>query len=339
MFIVTEQLVLLNIMYRESDLIYEAIANLEEITGLNISVETTRSQYDAVITIANHTFYTEARTNARKSNIGLILSKFQDFDKDKNWLLVADYLAKEVAEVLQQENYNYLDVAGNAHIKADNLFIFVEGKKKKPKEKTNQSRAFQEVGLKLLLLLISDPKSLQLSYRELADKTNVSLGSVSNIFTELKDLDFLLTTNNKRVLKNEDLLLDRWVVAYNEILKPRMLRKKYRFANEDYNFINVNTAEFGFVWGGEAAADIITNYLKSSQYIIYYDDDLPTLAKNLRLIPDNNGNIEVYNTFWTKDLNLKYHNTAPPLVIYADLMGSNSSRNIETAKIILENGL
>ena len=326
-------------MYRESDLIYEAIANLEEITGLKISVETTRSQYDAIISISNHTFYTEARTDARKSNIGLILSKFQDFDKNKNSLLVADYLAKEVAKVLQQENYNYLDVAGNAHIKADDLFIFVEGKKKKTKEKTNQSRAFQEVGLKLLLLLISEPESLQLSYRELADKTDISLGSVSNIFTELKDLNFLLTTKNKRVLKNVNVLLDRWVVAYNEILKPRLLRKKYRIANETSHFIDINTAEFGFVWGGEAAAGIITNYLTSDQYTLYYDEDLPTMVRNLKLIPDNNGNIEIYNTFWTKDLSLKYQNTAPPIEVYADLMGSNSSRNIETAKIILNNGL
>lgn len=326
-------------MHKETDIIYEAIANLEEITGLTISVETTRPQYDAIINVGNHMFYAEAKTNARKSNIGLILSKFQELDNNKNWLLVVDYLAKDVAEVLQQQNYNYIDVAGNAHIKVGELFIFIEGKKKKSKEKKNQSRAFQEAGLKLLLLLISDPQSLQTSYRELADKTGISLGSVSNIFTELKATGFLLTTNNKRVLKNRDVLLDRWVVAYNEILKPRMLRKKYRLANEDHNFINANTAEFGFIWGGEAAAGIITNYLKSDQYIIYYDEDLPTLVRNLRFIPDNNGNIEVYNTFWTKDLNLKYHNTAPPLVVYADLMGSNSSRNIEAAKIILENGL
>lgn len=195
-------------------------------------------------------FYAEAKTNARKSNIGLILSKFQELDNNKNWLLVVDYLAKDVAEVLQQQNYNYIDVAGNAHIKVE-LFIFIEGKKKKSKERKNQSRAFQEAGLKLLLLLISDPRSLQTSYRELADKTGISLGSVSNIFTELKATGFLLTTNNKRVLKNRDVLLDRWVVAYNEILKPRMLRKKYRLANEDHNFINANTAEFGFIWGGE----------------------------------------------------------------------------------------
>ncbi len=44
MFIVTERFILLNNMYRETDIIYEAIANLEEYTGLKINVETGRRE-------------------------------------------------------------------------------------------------------------------------------------------------------------------------------------------------------------------------------------------------------------------------------------------------------
>jgi hypothetical protein len=171
MFIVTERFILLNTMYRETDIIYEAVANLEEFTGLKINVETNRREYDAVIQIDGQTFYVEAKANARKSNIGMILSQLEMQDKNKEWLLIADYLAKDVAEILQKENHNYLDVAGNASIKTNNLFIFIEGKKKEAAEKKNQSRAFQEAGLKLLLFLISDPENLQMSYRELAEKS------------------------------------------------------------------------------------------------------------------------------------------------------------------------
>ena len=78
----------------------------------------------------------------------MILSQLEVQDKNKQWLLIADYLAKDVAEILQKENHNYLDVAGNASIKTNNLFIFIEGKKKEAAEKKNQSRAFQEAGLK-----------------------------------------------------------------------------------------------------------------------------------------------------------------------------------------------
>ena len=326
-------------MYKDNDFIYEAIANLEEYSGLRINVESARKDYDAVLEIQGQTFYVEAKASARKSNVGIILEQIQQYDKNKNWILIADYLAKDVAEILRQQNYNYIDGAGNANIRTNNLFIYVEGKKKEKKEKKNQSRAFQEVGLKLLLLLTSDEQSLQLSYRALAEKTDISLGSVSNIFQELEDSGFILKTKQRRTLKNLDVLIERWVIAYNEILKPRVLRKKFRFANEASNILLLDNVPLGFLWGGESAANIITGYLKSSNHTIYYDGDLSFLLNHLRLIPDNNGNVEVYNTFWTDDLKLKYPNTAPPLVVYADLMGTNSSRNAEAAKIILDNGL
>ena len=325
--------------YKESDIIYEAIANLEKYTGMQINVETARQEYDAILEIQGHTFYVEAKSNARKSNIGIILSHLKNQSPDKKWLLIADFIAKEVAQILKQENCNYLDTAGNASIKTDNLFIVIEGKKKLSQDRKNQSRAFQEAGLKLLLLLISDPHSLHSSYRELSEKTNVSLGSVSNIIKELEENDFILITQNNRILKNKDTLIERWVTSYNEVLKPRVLRKKFRLTNDNLNFSLSENNQLGFVWGGESAANIMTNYLKSSHHTIYYDGDMSILLNTLKLIPDTNGNIEVYSSFWTDDLKLKYGNTAPPLVVYADLMGTNNSRNIEAAKMILENGL
>lgn len=325
--------------YRESDIIYEAIASLEEYAGLKISVETNRRDYDAILEIRGERFYVEAKINARKSNIGIILSQLKSQGIKKNWLLITDYLARDVAEILQNEHLNYLDTAGNANIKTDNLFILVQGKKKEKKEKKNQSRAFQEVGLKLLLLLISDEQSLQLSYRALAEKTDISLGSVSNIFQELEESGFILKTKQRRILKNLDVLIERWVIAYNEILKPRLLRKKYSTKRDDIEFFHEFSKDQEIYWGGEPAAKVLTKSLRPAIYTIYYNGELPKMSVGLKLIPDNNGNIEVYNMFWTADLKLKYPNTAPPLVVYADLMGTNSSRNAEAAKIILDNGL
>lgn len=339
MFIVTERLILLNMEYKESDIIYEAIANLEAYTGLQINVETARPEYDAILEIKGQTFYVEAKSNARKSNIGIILSHLKNQSPDKKWLLIADYIAKEVAQILKQENWNYLDTAGNASIQTDNLFIVIEGKKKLSQDRKNQSRAFQEAGLKLLLLLISGPQSLQLSYRELSEKTNVSLGSVSNIIKELEENAFILKTQNTRILKNTDILIERWVTAYNEVLKPRLFRKRYRAANDSFNWMEEVQEGLGIYWGGEPGASLLTGQLRPVTYTLYYNGELPRLAQELKLIPDNNGTIEVYNTFWLTYVMSLHDITAPPLVIYADLMGTDSSRNAEIAKLILENGL
>lgn len=341
MFIPAERLILLNKeMYRDNDFVYEAIASLEDTIGIPIAIESDRETYDVVLQINNETFYCIAKKNAKNANYGTIKSALKDINHSKNNIVIADYLTKKTAKELQQNSINYLDTSGNAFIKTDNFFVSIEGKKTKINKKTNQTRAFQEAGLKLLLLLISNPETLQFSYRELAEKTAIALGSVSNIFKELEENHYLLKTKNKRVLKNQDEIIERWVIAYNELLKPRSFRKKMRALGNEFNVNNIITnSDVKLYFGGEPAGQLLTGHLKPQDYIIYSNEETSRVAKELKLVPDETGSIELYNKFWTDNLHLKNEYTAPPLVVYADLLGTGNNRNIETAKIILENGL
>jgi hypothetical protein len=51
------------------------------------------------------------------------------------------------------------------------------------------------------------------------------------------------------------------------------------------------------------------------------------------------GNIAIFKKFWRFDDQWSEKNVVPPLLVYADLIGSQSDRNIETAKIIYEKEL
>lgn len=327
-------------MYRDNDFIYEAIASLEDTTGIPIVIEKARKTYDVILQISNETFYCIAKKNAKNANYGIIMSSLKDINHSKNNIIVTDYLTKNIAEELKQNGINYLDASGNTFIKTDRFFVYVEGRKAKINKRTNQTRAFQEAGLKLLLLLISNPETLQFSYRELAEKTGIALGSVSNIFKELEENNYLLNTKNKRVLKNLNEIIERWVIAYNELLKPRSFRKKMRAIGNEFSIKStLNNSDIKLYFGGEPGGQLLTEYLKPKDYIIYTDEEISKVAKQLKLVPDESGNIELYSKFWTYNLHLKNGYTAPPLVIYADLIGTGNDRNIETAKIILENGL
>jgi hypothetical protein len=327
-------------MYRDNDFIYEAIASLEDTTGIPIVIiEKVKKTYDVVLQINNETFYCITKKNAKNANYGIIMSTLKDFNHSKNNIIIADYLTKNTAEELKQNGINYLDASGNTFLKTDHFFVYIEGRKAKINKKTNQTRAFQEAGLKLLLLLISNPETLQFSYRELAEKTGIALGSVSNIFKELEENNYLLNTRNKRVLKNQDEIIERWVIAYNELLKPRSFRKKMRAIGNEFSIKSTLNSDLKLYFGGEPGGQLLTEYLKTKDYIIYTDEEISKVAKQLKLVPDESGNIELYSKFWTYNLHLKNEYTAPPLVVYADLIGTANNRNIETAKIILENGL
>jgi hypothetical protein len=331
-------------MYKGNDFIYEAFANLQEVLKSEISVDSNREPYDAVIQINGETFYCHAKKDARNSNSGIIFNQVNQFknyiNKNRNLLFVGEYIAKDVAESLIANDINFLDVAGNCYINTDHLKIIIEGRKQKKPQNINQARAFQEAGLKLILLLISQENALELSYRALAEKAGIALGSVSQIMKELEESNFILKTNDQRIIKNREELIERWVLAYNEVLKPRLLRKTYKAINLEELRNTVNNAKDNVIFfGGEPAAAKMTHYLKPLDYIIYSNQELNQLGRKLKLIPDQEGNIKVYNTCWSENLFNKYPHIAPPLVVYADLIGSGNNRNIETAKMILENEL
>lgn len=58
-----------------------------------------------------------------------------------------------------------------------------------------------------------------------------------------------------------------------------------------------------------------------------------TMMRNWTLIPDPKGNIQIYRKFW-KDPNWDQQHLAPPLLIYADLVVTGDSRNLNTASLI-----
>lgn len=55
---------------------------------------------------------------------------------------------------------------------------------------------------------------------------------------------------------------------------------------------------------------------------------------NYRLLPDEQGAIQVFRRFWEPDGSAQP--TAPPLLVYADLMNTQDKRCLQTAEIIFE---
>ncbi|PQV50552.1 hypothetical protein CLV33_102416 [Jejuia pallidilutea] len=330
-------------MYRNQDFIYEAVTNLEKLIDIPIDIETSRTNYDAILKIKNIQFVVEAKSAMRSSNQGLVLSQLEKIRNRSNKpiILIAQYISKEAANQLKEREFNYVDIAGNAFVKKDDLVIYIEGQKRRTATLTNQSRAFQEAGVKIIFHLLSESDNLQDSYRTIAQKVGVSLGSVSNVMAELEELNYLIKTKDKRVLKNKEELLERWLVEFNTVLKPRIIRSRMKFIDSDmaqnwrHKLLNQTGGEI--LLGGEPAGAILTDNLRPQEFTIYSNLELPEIAKTLRLVPNKTGNVEVRQKFWQN--NNWNKNTVPALLIYTDLMNSGYGRNVEIANQIFENEL
>jgi hypothetical protein len=327
-------------MYRNNDFIYDAAIQLENSIGIPVTLKSTRKDNDDVLIIKNLQFTVTVKAEIRTANKGIILAQLKELEtkSSRPVIIIAKFIASNIAQEFKERAINYLDVAGNAFIKKDDLFIYVAGQKAQKAKNTNQSRAFQQTGIKLIFSLLTRSDNLQLSYRELAEQTGIATGSVSNILKELEDLNFILKTDTKRILKNKPELLNRWIVAYQDVLRPRLLKRKMRFADKakyiNWKKLLQNQTDNAILWSGEPAAALITNYLT-----IYTTISWQECAKLFEMIPDENGDIEILTVFWKLETDKTNIPTVPAVLIYTDLINSGIDRNLETAKIIFDNEL
>lgn len=171
-------------------------------------------------------------------------------------------------------------------------------------------------------------EAINLPQRELAEKTGVALGNIPEIIKGLKETGYLISLNKRDYIwENREELLQRWINDYGTILKPKLNIEKYSLKGnwQDLKFNIKDT-----VWGGEPAADILTNYLRPEKFLIYTREKRMSLIKKYHLIPNANGEINVLEMFWEQ----QNEKTAPPLLVYTDLILEGGKRNKETANII-----
>jgi hypothetical protein len=256
-----------------------------------------------------------------------------------NFLLVGEKIFPKIKEELRNNQIPYLEANGNLWLKKENFFVWIDANKDLKIEKEKINRAFTKTGLRVIFHFLLDDENVNQTYRELANNTHVGLGNINYIINGLKEDGYLIKlSKTKYKLINKKELLEKWMVAYQERLKPTLFMGRFKFLkDEEYikwkqlQFKNRNT-----IWGGEPAGDILTNYLKPGELTIYTEETRNDLIKNYRLIPDPNGNIQIYKKFWeTNDET----NIAPPILVYVDLMNTGDQRNIETAQKIYNDDL
>lgn len=328
-------------MKTENELLEEVRDKLFEYTGITIVYTNRKGDSNRMAQIREECFIISVKSEITQGNRGIVLQQLKDASREENLpvLLITKYIPSAIVKSFVEDGINYIDAAGNCSIRNNGLLLIVEGKKIERLPKINQPRAFQEAGIKLIYCLLVNPENINKSFRELSVLSQISLGSVSTIVQELIDSKFLLKTKNKKILKNKTELLKRWLIAYNDVLRPKLVVKKMSFMNKteylNWRNLNLSSVSEKTLWGGECAGSIMTGILTPANYTIYTDATWQSLGKSLKLIPDDNGNIEILRLFYGEENG----NTVSPLLAYADLMGSADSRNIETAEIILNNEL
>jgi hypothetical protein len=254
-------------------------------------------------------------------------------------VLVTEYVNPKLADRLRLLDVPFIDTAGNAYLKFPPFFVFVRDMKPERKPvKAERPRPFGTAGLKIVFALLSKPELVNETYRGIATVTGVSLGSVAVVMSDLEKLAFMEVMGDKRRLTRREELLRRWVTGYSELLRPKLVIGE--FATDELAKWNTIDLEYAY-WGGEVAAAKLVGHLRPEIMTLFVREkrEAASVQLKLKLRKTGNLNVELLEAFWDPRLDPSEPNLAPPLLVYADLVGTAEPRNLETARILYEQRL
>lgn len=277
----------------------------------------------------------------RKSQLDRIHRQIQSADIPG--LLIAPRISRELAEHCQAIGLQFIDTNGNAYLRAPGLFILITGEKdrRKPLPSKVLKGLTNAAALRVVFALLAQSGHVNSTYKNLASHAGVSLGTAHNVLDDLERRGYLINKGSaaRRKLLEPKRLMHEWAINYPTTLRTKLKGRRFSAPAQEW-WKNVDLPGLDIAWGSEVAAMKMTGYLKPVTQTLYVepedmDSAIRALVKQHRLRPDPQGNIEILEKFWHWPPTMPSP-TAPPLLVYSELMALLDPRTEETAHMIKE---
>jgi hypothetical protein len=204
------------------------LAKLLEIPKSRISVRRgNNAESGFIIKAGEHTFLVDFRSSSARAPLILALGRLRerrgDMKKDVIPLLVVPYMGEMGRRLCEENETAWLDLSGNAHIKAPGLFINVEGKPNRFKSPGRPPNLFAPKSARIVRQLLIQPDRA-LTQRELSKAADLDEGYTSRIVHRLEETG-LIVRDEEGLLKPKDPehLLDAWHETY-DFMRHRIMR-------------------------------------------------------------------------------------------------------------------
>jgi hypothetical protein len=205
------------------------LAKLLEIPESRVSIRKGKKEpgTDFIIRAGEHTFLVDFKGSSARAPLLLALMRFnegrRDSGKDTIPLLVVPYMGETGSRLCEVHNLAWLDLSGNAHIKAPGLLINVEGKPNRFKSAGRPPNLFAPKSSRIVRQFLIQPDRT-LTQRELSQAADLDEGYTSRIVRRFEETG-LIVRDEEGLLKPKDpeQLLDAWQEAYN-FMKHRIIK-------------------------------------------------------------------------------------------------------------------
>lgn len=156
------------------------------------------------------------------------LAPSERLNKQRLPLIVAESISPGAKELLREELVGYFDSGGSLFVPARGAYVYIEKPPPKPVAKALRS-LFSGRRTQVLHALLVRPRTW-VSVKELAERSQASPATVSQVMTELERFDWVETRgqgpSKERLLREPGALLDAWSKQLG-LGRPPALRRYY----------------------------------------------------------------------------------------------------------------
>ncbi|WP_111517162.1 type IV toxin-antitoxin system AbiEi family antitoxin [Cupriavidus phytorum] len=254
-------------------------------------------------------------------------------------LLVTSYVSADMAERLRSHDIAFIDTAGNVSLRFPDALIYVVGRRAPAGSvPARRARTASPKQLEVLFALIADPGLLNAPYRSIANAAGVALSTVNLALDDLLQRGLAgVGDDGKRRFSDWARVVDEWATLYPLRLRPKLASKRFTATRPEW-WQRIDLQRYDAVLGGEAAAEKLAHNLRAERITLYAGSATPReLILDARLKADPAGEVEIVHRFWPAGLTsatVVAPSVAHPVLVYADLLDTGESRNVEAARQI-----
>ncbi|MDW2322701.1 type IV toxin-antitoxin system AbiEi family antitoxin [Vibrio sp. 1159] len=244
---------------------------------------------------------------------------------DDQYVLVTNALTEFLRTECDTLGINYIDEAGNIRIINDDMYVLVTTPNSNSGI-TKQPVVMTEGIVKCVFALICEPSLLKSTYEKIASKAGISVSMANKAINFLVQNKHIPKDKTKRRFFDTSRLMYDWITSYYKHIGSKQISIPYPPPADWRSIVLPDNA----VWGGEAAAAELTDYLHPEHLLLYAHQQVPKYETNKA--DANAPRLNVCKPFWGVDLQVT--DTGRALLTIAELIATKDGRNREVAEII-----
>jgi len=197
-------------------------------------------------------------------------------------ILVAPYVGDAVAAAAAEHGIGYVDLAGNAHIEHDTVYVHVRGHAPPPAEGRHVN-LFAAKASRVIRALLADPDT-RLIQTDIAARCGVSDAYVSRVVAALEEDGFVERGGTGVRMTDPEAMLDLWAAAYQ---RRRIDWQQWHAPARDAEAVASDITQAArrvgatVAFTGLFAAAHLAPYAYGGTVALYADEALPALLTKM----------------------------------------------------------